>query len=221
VRGGRGGDQGNGGPEARYQGRESISLAFVTALQHLPPPQRAALVLRDVLGFRAAEAADILECSLEAINGSLAQARAAIAGRLPPGGLSRAPLPGSAREREVVGRFADAFGRGDAGGIAALLTDDASLTTPPLPAAYQGRSAAAQFLADTAFGHGTRQFRLVAIRANGQPAFGCYLRDPHAPIVRAHGLIVLTLSGEQACAVTWFLDNRVLREFGLPPALPE
>jgi RNA polymerase sigma-70 factor (TIGR02960 family) len=208
------------GPEARYQARESISLAFVTALQHLPPRQRAVLVLRDVLGFRAAEAADILECSLDAVNGSLERARAAIAGWLPPGGRSRAPQPGSAREREVVGRFAAAFERADVDAIAALLTDDASLTMPPLPLAYCGRGAAVHFMADVTFRHGTRQFRLVATRANGQPAFGCYLRDPDERTARARGLIVLTLSGEHICAITGFLDNSVLREFGLPRALP-
>jgi hypothetical protein len=91
---------------------------------------------------------------------------------------------------------------------------------PPLPFAYSGRGAVVHFLADVTFSHGTRQFRLVDTRANGQPAFGCYLRDPDAPTARARGLIVLTLSGEHICAITRFLDNRVLREFGLPWALP-
>jgi RNA polymerase sigma-70 factor (TIGR02960 family) len=209
------------GPEARYETRESVSLAFVAALQHLPPRQRAVLVLRDVLGFRAAEAAEILGWTLDAANNSLKRARAAIADRLPPGERDRAPLPGSARERAVVARFTDAFERGDVEGIVALLTEDAWLRMPPLPFGYQGRATAGEFLTAISFRHGKRQFRLVPTRANGQPAFGCYLRDPHAPISHAHGLIVLTLAGDQISVITRFLDNSVLPRFGLPRTLPE
>jgi RNA polymerase sigma-70 factor (TIGR02960 family) len=208
------------GPEARYEARESVSLAFVGALQHLTPGQRAALVLRDVLGFSAAEAAGILGASLDSVNGALKRARAAIAEQLPPGQDDRAPLPGSPRERQIVARFADAFEHGDVGRIVALLTDDAWLTMPPLPFEYQGRAAAAQFLSAISFRGGSRQFRLVPTRANGQPAFGCYLRDAHAPIAHAHGLIVLTLVGDHISAITRFLDNSVLPQFGLPRTLP-
>jgi RNA polymerase sigma-70 factor (TIGR02960 family) len=208
------------GPAARYEARESVSLAFVAALQALPPRQRATLVLRDVLGFRAAEAAAILDCSVAAVNGALKLARAGIAARLPPGWRDRAPLPGSAREREVAGQFADAFERGDVDGIVALLTDDAWLTMPPLPFEYQGR-AAAQFLSAIPFGAGTHRFRLIATRANGQPAFGCYLSDATAPIAHAHGLIVLTLDGDLVCGITRFMDNSVLPRFGLPRTLPD
>jgi RNA polymerase sigma-70 factor (ECF subfamily) len=209
------------GPEARYEAREAVSLAFVTALQQLPPRQRAALVLRDVLGFRAAEAAGILGCSLDAVNGSLKRARAAIADQLPPAGLDQAPLPGSARERGVVGRFADAFERGDVDAVVALLTEDAWLTMPPLPVEYQGRATAAQFLRAISFRGGARSYRLIATRANGQPAFGCYVRDTRAPISHAHGLIVLTLAGDGICAVTRFMDNSVLPRFGMPRTLPD
>jgi RNA polymerase sigma-70 factor (TIGR02960 family) len=209
------------GPEARYEARESVSLAFVAALQHLTPGQRAALVLRDVLGFSAAEAAGILDSSLDSVNGSLKRARAAIAEQLPSVEQDRAPLPGSARERQVVARFADAFEHGDVASIVALLTDDAWLTMPPLPFEYQGRVAAAQFLSAISFRGGTRQFRLIATRANGQPAFGCYLRDAQAPIAHAHGLIVLTLAGDRISAISRFLDNSVLPQFGLPRTLPE
>jgi RNA polymerase sigma-70 factor (ECF subfamily) len=201
--------------------RESVRLAFVTALQHLPPRQRAVLVLRDVLGFRAAEAAEILGCTLDAANNSLKRARATVAGRLPRGERDRAPLPGSARERAVVARFTDTFERGDVDGIVALLTEDAWLRMPPLPFEYQGRATAGEFLTAISFRHGKRQFRLVPTRANGQPAFGCYLRDPHAPISHAHGLIVLTLAGDQISVITRFLDNSVLPKFGLPRTLPE
>jgi RNA polymerase sigma-70 factor (TIGR02960 family) len=208
------------GPDARYEARESISLTFVAALQHLPPRRRAALVLCDVLGFRAAEAAEILDCSTEAVNSALAVARTGIAAQLPPGWRDQSPRPDSAREREVAGRFADAFERGDADGIVALLTDDAWLTMPPLPFEYQGR-AAAEFLSAVPFRGGTRRFRLIATRANGQPAFGCYLSDPAAPISHAHGLIVLTLDGDRVSGITRFMDNSVLPRFGLPRTLPD
>jgi len=209
------------GPEARYEARESVSLAFVTALQHLPPRQRAALVLRDVLGFRAAETAAILGCTVDAANHLLKRARATIAGHLPAAGRDRAPLPGSARERQITSRFADAFERGDVEAIVALLTDDVWLTMPPLPFEYQGRDAVAHFLWAVSFRHGTRRTRLVPTSANGQPAFGRYVRDRHTPIAHAHGLIVLTLAGDRICAITGFTDNSVLPRFGLPRTLPE
>jgi RNA polymerase sigma-70 factor (TIGR02960 family) len=209
------------GPEARYETRESVSLAFVTALQHLPPRQRAALVLRDVLGFSAAETAAILGCTVDAANNLLKRARATIAGQLPPGGRDQAPLPGSAREQEITARFADAFERGDVHAVVALLTDDAWLTMPPLPFEYQGRDTIGHFYEAVVFRYGTRQSRLIPTRANGQPAFGRYLHDPHAPVAHAHGLIVLTLAGDRISAITGFTDNSVLPRFGLPRTLPE
>jgi len=209
------------GPEARYEARESVSLAFVTALQHLPPRQRAALVLRDVLGFRAAETADMLDCTVDAANNLLKRARATIAGHLPPGGRDQAPLPGSAREQEVTARFADAFERGDVAAVVALLTDDALLTMPPLPLEYQGRDLIGHFLYVVSFRQGTRRCRLVPTRANGQPAFGRYLPDPHAPISHAHGMIVLTLAETRVSTITGFTDNSVLPRFGLPRTLPD
>ena len=198
-----------------------MSLAFVTALQHLPPRQRAALVLRDVLGFHAAETAAILDCSLDAANNLLKRARATIACHLPPGGRDHAPLPGSAREQHITGRFADAFERGDVAAIVDLLTDDAWLTMPPLPLEYQGRDSIGHFLYAVSFRHGTRESRLIPTRANGQPAFGRYLRDPHSPISHAHGLIVLTLAADRIRVITGFNDNSVLARFGLPRTLPE
>ena len=209
------------GPEARYEARESVSLAFVTALQHLPPRQRAALVLRDVLGFRAAEAAAALGCTVDAANNLLRRARATIACCLPAGGRDRAPLPGSPREHQVTARFADAFERGDVRAIVALLTDDAWLTMPPLPFEYQGRDRIGHFLAAVSFRPGAQRSRLIPTRANGQPAFGRYLSDPHAPVARAHGLIVLALADDRISAITGFIDNSVLPRFGLPRSIPE
>jgi RNA polymerase sigma-70 factor (ECF subfamily) len=209
------------GPEARYEARESVSLAFVAALQHLPPRQRAALVLRDVLGFRAAEAAAILGCTVDATNNLLKRARATIAAHLPPGGRDSAPLPGSAREHQITARFADAFEHGDVQAIIALLTEDAWLTMPPLPFEYQGPDTIGHFLDAITFRHGAQWSRLIPTRANGQPAFGRYIRDPHTPVAHSHGLIVLTLAGDRISAITGFTDNSVLPRFGLPRTLPE
>jgi RNA polymerase sigma-70 factor (ECF subfamily) len=209
------------GPEARYEARESVSLAFVTALQHLPPRQRAALVLRDVLGFRSAEAAGILGCTVDAANNLLKRARATIAGQLPPGGRDQAPLPGSAREQQVIARFADAFEGGDVPAIVALLTDDAWLRMPPLPFEYQGPEVIGHFLYAVSFRRGIQRSRLIPTRANGQPAFGRYLRDPHARISHAHGMLVLTLADDRIRAITGFTDNSTLARFGLPRTLPD
>jgi RNA polymerase sigma-70 factor (TIGR02960 family) len=208
------------GPEARYEARESVSLAFVAALQHLPPKQRATLVLRDVMGFRTAETADILGCTTDAVSGSLKRARSTIASHVNPDDLGKAPLPGSAREREVLARFTDAWERGDVPALVAMLTDGAWLRMPPLPFGYRGRDAASYFLSAVSFKGGTRRFRLVPTRANGQPAFACYVLDPQANIAHANGLVVLTLDGERIAAVTRFLDNSVLPRFGMPRTLP-
>jgi RNA polymerase sigma-70 factor (TIGR02960 family) len=204
------------GPEARYELREAVSLAFVGALQHLPPRQRAVLVLRDALGFRAAEVAAMLDTSEAAVKGALQRARAALETRVPASDPERAPLPRSARERELVGRFARAVESGDVDGVVTLLTDDAWLTMPPQPFEYQGHAAIADFLRDRQALRG-RPLRLAPTRANRQPAFGCYLPDPETAIARPYGLIVLTLQGGQISAITWFGDHGVFPYFGLAP----
>jgi RNA polymerase sigma-70 factor (ECF subfamily) len=206
------------GPEARYETRESVGLAFVAALQQLPPRQRAALVLRDALGFDTAEAAAMLDSSEGSVKGALQRARATLDERQPPGGLDRAPLPDSPHERELVGHFAAAVERGDTEGIVSLLTDDAWLTMPPEPYEYQGAEAIARFLEDRAVRRGAN-YRLVPTRANGQPAFGCYLPDPHAPIARAHGMMVLTLAADRVSAIIWFGERSLFAHFGLPRTL--
>jgi RNA polymerase sigma-70 factor (TIGR02960 family) len=208
------------GPEARYETRETTGLAFVAALQHLPPRQRAALVLRDVLGFGTAEVADMLGSTEASVKGALQRARATLQARIPAGGRELAPLPDSPRERALVGRFADAVERGDTDGIVALLAEDAWLTMPPEPYEYQGHAAIAAFLRDRPALRGAR-LRLVPTRANGQPAFGCYVPDPQAAIVRAYGLLVLTLEGDRISAITWFGDRGVFPHFGLPRTLPD
>ncbi len=189
------------GPEARYETKEAIALAFIGGLQHLPPQQRAVLVLRDVLGFRAGEVAEMLETSEPSVNSLLRRARAAFETRLPAVGRERAPLPNSKRERQIVGRLADAFEAGDIDGVVALLTDDGWLTMPPEPYEYQGRAAIAAFLSDRDTRRGA-PLRLVPTRANGQPAFGCYFPSPQTEVARPYGLLVLTLECDQISAMT-------------------
>jgi RNA polymerase sigma-70 factor (TIGR02960 family) len=208
------------GPEARYEMRESVGLAFMAALQHLPPRQRAALVLRDVLGFHTVEVAKMLESSEASVKGALQRARATIDERISPGAREHAPLPRSARERELVSSFAAAVERGDTQNIVSMLTEDAWLTMPPEPYEYQGGQAIATFLRDRAARRGAN-LRLVPTGANGQPAFGCYLPDAHAPIARAYGLMVLTLTDDSISAITWFGERSLVPRFGLPRTLPE
>jgi RNA polymerase sigma-70 factor (ECF subfamily) len=205
------------GPEARYEHREAVALAFVGGLQRLPPQQRAVLVLRDVLGFHAAEVAEILDTSEAAVSSLLRRARAALESRAPAAGRDRAPLPNSRREREVVGQFANAIEDGDVDTVVALLTDDAWLTMPPYPYQYQGGAAIGNFLRDTRH---EPPLRLVATRANGQPAFGCYLPCPDTDIARAYGLMVLTLAGSNIAEITFFADSGVFPQFGLPRRVP-
>ena len=208
------------GPEARYESREALALAFTAGLQRLPPRQRAVLVLRDVLGYPAAEAAGMLDTTETSVNSALQRARATLSGQLAPGGAGRdpAPPPRSARERAVIDRFVDAFEAADTTRLVALLTDDAWMSMPPEPLEYQGHAAIAEFYRSRTW-WGEHPVRLVPTRANGQPAFGYYLQDPHAPVDRAHGLIVLTLAGDKICAITRFGDNSLFPHFGLPRTL--
>jgi RNA polymerase sigma-70 factor, ECF subfamily len=205
------------GPEARYETKEAVTLAFVATLQHLPPRQRAVLVLRDVLGFHAAEVAEMLESSEVSVNSALQRARATLESRRPVD-RERAPLPRSPGERKLVSRFADAVESGDVDGIVSLLTDDALLTMPPLPLEYQGHEAIAGFLSYREQARGT-PLRIVPTRANTQPAFGCYTPDAEAGIAQPAGLFVLTLEGDAASAMTWFADPALFEHFALPRAL--
>jgi RNA polymerase sigma-70 factor (TIGR02960 family) len=203
------------GPEARYERTESISLAFITALQVLPPRQVAVLVLRDVLGFHANEVADMLDSTLDSVNSALKRARAALQRRRPPG-ADREPPPGAPPEDTLVAKFVRAWESADLEALVNLLTDDVFMSMPPVPFEYEGRDLVARFCASI-FRAG-RRFDLVPTRANGQPAFGAYLRAPNA-ISHGTGLYVLTLAGDRICAMTRF-DNSVLPWFGLPRTLP-
>jgi RNA polymerase sigma-70 factor (ECF subfamily) len=207
------------GPEACYEAREAISLAFLTALQLLPPRQRAVLILRDVLGFRASEVAGMLDSTEESVTSALKRARAATARRHPPSAAQEPPPPpDSASEKELIARLTRAYETGDVDDVVALLTDDVLLAMPPLPLEYQGRELAARFLAAVAFRQG-RTYRLVPTRANGQLALGAYLQDPRTGIAHANSLLVLTLAGRRISVMTRF-DDSVLSRFGLPPSLP-
>jgi RNA polymerase sigma-70 factor (ECF subfamily) len=208
-------------PEARYETREAIGLAFVTGLQRLPPRQRAVLVLRDVLAFRAREVAEMLDVTEVSVNRTLQRARKTLETVAPPGQREHAPLPGSREELELIDRFTTAFEAGDIAGVVALLSDDALLTMPPEPLEYQGAAAIGGFFSTVPAGGALDRFRLVRTRANGQPAFGCYLRDEHAPIAHAYGLMVLTISGNRVTAITGFPDTGVFASFGLPRTLRE
>jgi hypothetical protein len=175
-------------------------------------------VLCDVLGFRLAEAAEMLDTGEVAVKGALQRARAALKERLPDADREHAPRPDSAAERRLVGRFADAVESGDVDEMVALLTDDARLTMPPLPLEYQGQDAIGAFLRHREEVRG-RPLRVVPTRANTQPAFGCYLPDTQTAIAHAHALFVLTLEGDRVSAITWFGDKSVFPHFGLPRTL--
>jgi RNA polymerase sigma-70 factor (ECF subfamily) len=204
------------GPEARYEQTESITLAFVTALQVLPPRQLAVLVLRDVLGFQASEVAEMMGSTLESVNSALKRARASLQRRWPAATVDEPPpAPNSRVEDLIVGKFARAWESADLDALVALLTDDVFMSMPPMPFEYEGRAAVARFCASI-LGSG-RRFDLVPTRANGQPAFGAYLRTPTG-ISHGVGLYVLTLSADRICALTRF-ENSVLSSFGLPRSL--
>ena len=205
------------GPEARYEQAETISLAFVTALQVLPPRQLAVLVLRDVLGFHANEVAEMLDATVDSVNSLLKRARAGLQRRLSTGAdREQAPAPDSPAEQATVSEFVRAYESGDLDALVALLTDDVFLSMPPFPLEYEGIDVATRFYASM-IGSG-RRFDLVPTRANGQPAFGAYLRAPSG-IRYGTGLLVLTLAGDRISSVTRF-DTGVLPWFGLPRSLP-
>ena len=205
------------GPEARYEQTEAISLAFVTALQALPPRQLAVLILRDVLGFHASEVAGMLDSTVESVNSALKRARATLQRRQPPA-AEREPPPasGSPAEDAIVAKFVRAWESADLDALVTLLTDDVFVSMPPMPFEYEGRDIVGRFCASL-FGAG-RRFDLVPTRANGQPAFGAYLRAATG-LRHGTGLIVLTLAGDRISAMTRF-ENSVLPWFGLPRSLP-
>ena len=203
------------GPEAIYDARESIGLSFVAALQGLPAQQRAVLVLRDVLGFSAAESAAVLGVTATSVNSALIRARA---GFRPGRSRDEVRLPTSAREVEVMERFVNAFQSGDVQQVVALLTEDAKLLMPPEPLECRGAYAIADFMQKMSFwGPG---LALVPTRVNSQAAFGYYRNDPKTPILRPGGLVVIDVAGDRVCTITRFGDRGFLARLGLPRTLP-
>ena len=202
------------GPEERYESREAISLAFVTAVQLLPPKQRAVLLLRDVLGYRASETGDLLGLTTEAVTSALKRARATMANTqqsVPP------PTPGSPVERQLLERFVTAFTELDVDELIALMTDDVWVKMPPAPFEYRGTDAAHRFFtAVDAHRRGTD--RMVPIRANGQPAWGEYRRDPVTGLLHLAGIEVVGIAGDRICEIIRF-ENTVAAYFGLPRTL--
>ena len=212
------------GPEARYETTEAISLAFITALQLLPPRQRAALVLRDVLGYHAAEVAQILDATQESVQSALKRARATVDNHLADSSSStgsRRPArqPDTAAEHRLAARLTDALERADLDALIELLATDVRLSMPPVMLEYRGIESAQRVFAAVIFRPG-HTYRVVPTRANGQPAFGLYMADPHASVYRAYGLQVITTAGDHITVITCFNTN-VMTRFGLPRTLPE
>ena len=204
------------GPATRYEAREDVELAFIAALQRLPPRQTAAIILTDVLDFSTAEVASMLDTSPTAVKGALQRGRATLARKRTVAGHEPAGGRGSASELHLANRFAAAFTAGDVEGVVALLTDDAWLAMPPAPHEYQGGERIASFLRISTIWRGERIASLIPTRANGQPAFGCYLSDPGKPTAYPTGVLVLTMSSDRISSITRFLNNELHRPFGLP-----
>ncbi|MFE2429019.1 sigma-70 family RNA polymerase sigma factor [Streptomyces sp. NPDC059373] len=206
------------GPEARYESREAISLAFVTAVQLLPPNQRAVLLLRDVLGYRAKETAELLGLTEDAVTSALKRARATMdAARStddpPP------PPSGAPEERALLDRFVAAFTELDVDALVALMTDDAWVRMPPLPFEYRGTATVHRFF--TAIrAHRPRIDRMVPVRANGQPAWGAYIRNPVTGGLHLTEIVVVGLAGRRICEITRF-ETALAPYFGLPRTLDQ
>ncbi|HKZ12601.1 MAG TPA: sigma-70 family RNA polymerase sigma factor [Solirubrobacterales bacterium] len=206
------------GPDARYETKEAVGLAFVSGLQRMPPQQRAVVVLRDVLGYRAAEVAAMLETSEASVNSALQRARAALdaAPERPVGGT----VPDSPAQRRLLGRFAEAFEATDVDAILGLLREDAWIRMPPEPHEYTGRDAIGEFLRTRPLWREGGRVQLIPTRANGQPAFAYYMGDPQADVCRISGIFVMTLADDGITAITRFGEGGWLPWFGLPRTLP-
>jgi RNA polymerase sigma-70 factor, ECF subfamily len=204
-----------------YEQRESVELAFVAALQHLPASQRAVLILREVLGFSAREVADTLDSSVASVNSALQRARKAVDERLPAQSQQATVRTlGDQRLHELVDAYVDAWERGDVEAVAAMLADDALVTMPPMATWFRGRDAFGTFLAEWAFAQrGCHPGRLVRAHANGQVAFGSYRWDDEAGAFRGHVLQVLTLDGDRIAEITGFVEPAFFHRFGLPATL--
>ena len=212
-------EDGRASPEARYERRESIELAFTAALQHLPARQRAVLILRDVLGLSAGEVAEALDSTPASVYSALQRAHKGVEERLPPRS-QQATLRalGDVRLQALVESHVDAWERGDVASLVALLTDDVTLTMPPIPTWFQGRDVVAAFLGAWPLAH-ARSWRMIPIRASGQLAFGAYALDPARGVYRGHVIEVITLRGDRISEITAFMSPERFGAFGLPPTV--
>jgi RNA polymerase sigma-70 factor (ECF subfamily) len=206
--------EGYAAPEARYEQREAVELAFIAALQHLSPTQRAVLVLRDVLGFSARETAESLGTTVTSVDSALRRARRTARERMPERS-QQATLRelGDARVRDLVERYVAAWERGDVAAIAALLADDATFAMPPYPTWWCGRDVIASFGAEPVH-------RYLPAHANGQAANAAYRWDASRATYVAEALEVLTLDGGRVTHMTAFMLPQLFKRFGLPDELP-
>jgi RNA polymerase sigma-70 factor (ECF subfamily) len=197
-------------PQARYELLESVELAFVAALQHLPAMQRAVLILREVLGFAAAEVAEQFDTTVASVDSALQRARKAVEERVPPKS-QQATLRdlGETGQRELAARFVGAWERADVGTILDMLTQDARFTMPPIPSWFDGKRNIGRFMAERMF---ATPWRLRPLWASGQLAFACY----QGPDFRLGAMNVLTLRDRSIAEMTGFLDPKVHARFGLP-----
>jgi len=205
-------------PAARYEARESVELAFVAALQHLPATQRAVLILRDVLAFPAADVAALLDTTVASVNGALQRARTALGQRV-QGESQQAVLRklGEQRQRDLVASFIAAWERADVPALLDMLVEDARFTMPPLPAWFQGRADIARFIHERCF---ATRWRMLPASANGQLAIACYQEKPDTPVYPLSAINVLTLRGDRIVEITGFIDPVRYPHFVLPPHLP-
>jgi RNA polymerase sigma-70 factor, ECF subfamily len=213
-------EDGRAGPEARFEQREALELAFIAALQHLPPRQRAVLILREVLGFSAREVGDVLETTVASVNSALQRARKAVDERLPEQS-QQATLRslGDDGIRDLIERFIEAFEGGDVEAIIGLLAEDATFSMPPYAGWHRGRDAIADswLMPDGPY----PSLRYVPTRANGQLALGTYRLDPEAGPYLPIALDVLTLRGERIGEIYAFRTPGLFRRFGLPDELQD
>jgi RNA polymerase sigma-70 factor, ECF subfamily len=202
-------------PASAVAARDGMRLALIAALQYLPGRQRAVLILRDVLAWRAAEVAELLGVSTVAVNSALQRARARLRQVAPAEDELREPA--DTGDRALLGRYAAAFENADTAALMELLRDDASFEMPPLPTWFTGRAQIGAFLESHVL-RGPGDLVMIPVLANGQPAFAAYLRDPDG-VHRAHAIQVLTITGSRISGIVSFLDPGLFAAFSLPPAL--
>jgi len=213
-------------PEARYSRHESVSLAFLTAIQLLPPRQRAILILSDVLDWHASEIAHLLDLSVSAVNSALHRARVTLEKNYHTDKREKASVSLTDEETStLLSRYARAWETDDVAGLVALLKEDATLNMPPYPSWYRGREAIRAILHVAPFRVGMQnRWRLSPTHANGQPAFAIYRADESKTSYRAYGLQLITIDHSrlpgQITEVTIFHLSSLVTSFGLPPELP-